>query len=92
MYTLGSTGIGVSLFVPGYENFDLSLTNSTPLRLNEGSRLDSRAEFFNLFNRANLGVPSSLQVLNPVSPQYIAGAGRISNTVNPSRQMQFGLN
>ncbi|OFW32630.1 MAG: hypothetical protein A3J28_03740 [Acidobacteria bacterium RIFCSPLOWO2_12_FULL_60_22] len=57
----------------------------------QGGRLDFWAEFFNLFNRANFAVPTSLQVLNPANRQYIAGAGRISKTVTSARQMQFGL-
>ncbi len=81
-----------TLIGPGYENLDFSLMKSTPLGIKEGSRLEFRAEFFNLLNRANFGLPAdALQVLNPTNGQYIAGAGRINNTITPSRQMQFGL-
>lgn len=82
-----------TLIGPGYENFDFSLNKSTPLGFKEGSRLEFRAEFFNLFNRANFALPAgnALQVLNPANRQYVAGAGRINKTVTPSRQMQFGL-
>jgi hypothetical protein len=81
-----------TLLGPGYENLDFSLLKSTPLGIKEGSRLEFRAEFFNLLNRANFALPgSSLQVLNPTNGQYIAGAGRINSTITPSRQMQFGM-
>lgn len=81
-----------TLIGPGYQNLDFSLLKSTPLGVKEGSRLEFRAEFFNLLNRPNFGLPANaLQVLNPTNGQYIAGAGRISNTITPSRQMQFGL-
>ena len=86
----GNAGRNI-LIGPGFENFDLSLMKNTPLKIKEGDRLEFRAEFFNLFNRANFAVPSSLQVLNPANGQYIAGAGKISKTVSSSRQMQFGL-
>ena len=81
-----------TLIGPGYENLDFSLLKSTPIGIREGARLEFRAEFFNLLNRANFGLPANaLQVLNPTNGQYIAGAGRISSTITNSRQMQFGL-
>jgi hypothetical protein len=76
---------------PGFVNFDLSLFKSTPLSVREGARLEFRAEMFNLFNRANFGIPSSLQVLNGSTRAYIGGAGKITSTVGSSRQLQFGL-
>jgi hypothetical protein len=78
---------------PGLENFDLSLAKMTPLGIREGARLEFRAEFFNLINRANFAVPSSLSVVNPSTPSnpYVAGAGLITKTVTSARQMQFGL-
>ncbi len=78
---------------PGLVNFDVSLVKNVPLRFREGSRLQFRAEFFNLFNNAHFSIPNSaqLQVLNPTNGQYIAGAGRITTTANPARQVQLGL-
>lgn len=76
---------------PGYMNLDFSVTKSTPIHLGEASRLEFRGEFFNLMNRANFALPSSIQVLNPANGQYVAGAGKITKTVGTSRQMQFGL-
>jgi hypothetical protein len=86
----GNAGRNI-LMGPGLVNFDFSVTKRTRLHITEGANLDFHADFFNLLNRANFGTPSSLQVVNPANGQYIAGAGRISNTVTPSRQLQFGL-
>ena len=87
-----------TLLSPGFSNVDFSLLKNTEIGLGEGSRLEFRADFFNMFNRANLSVPSSLQLLNPsgrnaANPagSLVGGAGKITNTVNPGRQMQFGL-
>ena len=78
---------------PGLVSFDFSLQKNTPLGIREGSRLEFHADFFNLLNRANFGIPrsSQLQVLNPTTGAYIAGAEKIHNTVTSSRQLQFGL-
>jgi outer membrane receptor protein involved in Fe transport len=72
---------------PGFRNLDFSLLKNT--RLNERTRLQMRAEVFDLFNHASFGQPGR-----------VAGSqnfGRISNTRFPtgdsgsSRQMQFAL-
>ncbi len=86
----GNAGRNI-LLGPGLVNFDFSVMKRTRVPISESGNLEFHADFFNLFNRANFGTPSSLQVLNPANGQYIAGAGRISNTVTNSRQMQFGL-
>jgi hypothetical protein len=75
---------------PGLVNWDFSLKKSTKLRLNEASRLEIHADFFNLFNRANFGLPSG-SVLNATNGQPVATAGQISRTITPARQLQFGL-
>ena len=88
----GNAGRNI-LIGPGFLNFDFSLTKSTPIGLGEGHRLEFRAEFFNVFNHANFGLPSAtgLQVINPTNGQYIAGGGKLDKVVNTARQMQFGL-
>jgi hypothetical protein len=71
---------------PGMHNFDLALIKDTPLvESATGTRasLQFRAEFFNVFNIVNFGLPSNI-VLGP-------GFGEISRTANNSRQIQFSL-
>ena len=85
----GNVGRNI-LIGPGLVNWDFSLKKSTKLPIGEAGRLEFHADFFNLLNRANFGLPSGA-VLNPVNGQYIATAGQISRTITPSRQLQFGL-
>ena len=78
------------LIGPGLENFDFSVAKNTPVHINEGSRLEIRADFFNLFNRANFRIPASV-VFNASNRQAVGIAGRISATPTPSRELQFSL-
>lgn len=66
---------------PAYRNFDLALIKDTPL--SDTTRLQFRAEFFNIFNLVNFGLPSNI-VLGP-------GFGVINRTAGTSRQIQFSL-
>ena len=75
---------------PGLVNFDISFQKRTGLGFREGSQLEFRADFFNLFNRANFALPS-LAVLNATNRRPIGTAGRITATVTSSRQLQFGM-
>lgn len=71
---------------PAFHNFDLALIKDTPLFERSGSSrasLQFRAEFFNIFNIVNFGLPSNI-VLGP-------GFGQISRTAGSSRQIQFSL-
>jgi hypothetical protein len=71
---------------PAFRNCDVALIKNTPLLMGNGSEravLQFRAEFFNLFNIVNFGLPSNT-VLGP-------GFGRISKTAGSSRQIQFSL-
>ncbi len=95
--TLGNLGRGVFIG-PNLRTFDLSFMKETPwARLGETASVQFRAEFFNLFNRANFappslvafaGVPDSQQ---PPDLQRISSFGRIRSTVTSSRQIQLGL-
>ena len=80
---------------PSLINFDFSVTKRTKVPIGETGSLEFHADFFNLFNRANFAVPRApqAQVLNPANPAnpLIGGAGKITNTVTSSRQIQFGL-
>ena len=72
---------------PAYYNYDFALIKDTPF----GSRksgtelmdLQFRAEFFNLFNIVNMGLPA-----NVIKG---SGFGEINKTAGTSRQIQFSL-
>jgi hypothetical protein len=64
----------------------VALIKDTPIGKRTGGELTSvqfRAEFFNVFNIVNFGLPSNT-VLGP-------GFGEISRTASSSRQIQFSL-
>jgi hypothetical protein len=71
---------------PGFHNFDMAIIKDTPFG-KRGNRelgmLEFRAEFFNIFNIVNFGLPSNT-VLG-------SGFGIISHTAGSSRQIQFSL-
>jgi hypothetical protein len=71
---------------PAFRNLDLALIKDTPFGRRAGGELASlqlRAEFFNVFNIVNFGLPSNT-VLGP-------GFGQISRTAGSSRQIQVSL-
>ncbi|HEX4651914.1 MAG TPA: carboxypeptidase regulatory-like domain-containing protein, partial [Granulicella sp.] len=87
-----------SLLGPGHANWDLSLLKSTPLT--ERTRLQFRAEVFNVFNHTNLQVPNEIVYTNgpaqgTASAQTTAVAlgpgGLITGTADSSRQIQLSL-
>jgi hypothetical protein len=83
--TWGNVGRGV-LDGPGLAEFDFSVFKTTPIT--ETTRVLFRAEFFNITNRANFGLPNP----NIFSGGTIgASAGKITSTTTSSRQIQFGL-
>ncbi|MGB8474057.1 MAG: carboxypeptidase regulatory-like domain-containing protein [Candidatus Acidiferrum sp.] len=67
---------------PGFVNSDFSLIKQFALPW-ENMGLNFRAEFFNLFNHAQFGMP-----INNISAQ---GFGAVNSTVNNPRLVQFGL-
>ncbi|MFN7993576.1 MAG: TonB-dependent receptor [Bryobacteraceae bacterium] len=71
---------------PALHNFDMAVIKDTPIgsrSKGEFASLQFRAEFFNIFNIVNFGLPSNI-VLGP-------GFGEISRTAGTSRQVQFSL-
>ncbi|WP_263385119.1 TonB-dependent receptor [Granulicella arctica] len=72
---------------PAFYNFDMSLAKDTPVgKRKSGSELVNvqfRAEFFNIFNIVNMGLPSNT-ILG-------SGFGLINRTAGSSRQIQFSL-
>jgi hypothetical protein len=67
---------------PGLMLHDFSLAKNT--RFGERYKIQFRAEFFNLFNRANFAQPSA--TVNVAAPPF----GSINSAYRP-REMQFGL-
>jgi hypothetical protein len=84
--TYGNAGRDI-LEGPGLLGFDSSLLKS--FHIHERAGLQFRAEFFNLLNRTNLGLPliTTFTSLGAVSPS----AGLINYTATNSRQIQLGL-
>ncbi len=72
---------------PAYYDFDYAVIKDTPFgqRKSGAERIDLqfRAEFFNLFNIVNMGLPSNILTGS--------GFGQISKTAGNSRQIQFSL-
>ncbi|SPE38877.1 TonB-dependent receptor [Candidatus Sulfopaludibacter sp. SbA6] len=85
--TYGNTGRDV-LTGPGLATTDLSVAKNTAI--SEKVKAQFRAEFFNIFNRANFGTPNAV-VFTSATTTPSPAAGVITSTSTPSRQIQFGL-
>lgn len=71
---------------PGFRDFDFALVKDTSLLARHGGEpltLQFRAEFFNVFNLVNFGLPANIV--------RGSGFGLINHTAGPSRQLQFSL-
>lgn len=79
-YTYGNAGRDI-LFGPGRVNWDMSLFKNFPIH--EATRIEFRAEAFNIFNHPQFGLP------NPNIGN--AQAGVITSTVGNPRQLQLAL-
>jgi hypothetical protein len=82
---LGSLGRN-SLRGPGFHDFDFALAKDTSLLARRGGEpltLQFRAEFFNVFNLVNFGLPANIV--------RGSGFGLINHTAGSSRQLQFSL-
>jgi hypothetical protein len=87
-----------SLTGPNYADWDFSLLKSTHLA--ERTRLQFRAEFFNILNHTNLQLPNEVvysagptqgTTANQTTVATLGSPGVISATANTSRQIQLGL-
>jgi len=85
---------------PGLSTWDLSLNKDTALPfLGESTKLQFRAEIFNLLNHANFSIPASIgrvfvgTLADPAgaSEAPISNVGRITTTATSSRQIQLAL-
>jgi hypothetical protein len=94
--TIGNLGKN-TLTAPGYVTTDVSLSKDT--RITERVSAQLRAEFFNVFNHANFGIPT-LNAFTAVGglagspagiPGNAANAGQITTIVGTARQIQFAL-
>jgi hypothetical protein len=74
-----------SLTGPGFVDFDFSVFKY--FQITERYKLQFRAEFFNIFNHTNLGLPNS----QFDAPSGGENPGQILNFVGNPRQVQFAL-
>ena len=90
--TFGNTGRG-DLTGPNLRTVDLAFSKDSRLPIaGSDSRLELRIEVFNLFNRANFGIPNLIAFAGVADGEQVVGNfGRIRNTVTSARQMQLGL-
>jgi hypothetical protein len=80
---LGNLGYD-TLRLPGIATVDFSAVKNIPLRfLGESGRAEFRSEFFNLFNKANFGIPNRTL--------FSSTTGLINSTITDSRQIQLAL-
>jgi hypothetical protein len=84
------------LIGPGFNEMDFAIKKDTKLPfLGEGGNLEFRAEFFNIFNKTNFGMPSAPTfagaLTDPVTAAPLSTAGQITNTAGTSRQLEFSL-
>ncbi len=92
LFHFGSLGRNV-IIGPGFNNTDFSVIKNT--KLSETTRVQFRAEFFDVFNHANFGQPG--RVAQPFVPGAANSFGVITNTrfqtgdSGSSRQIQFAL-
>jgi len=98
-FTLPSVGLlgdlgRNTLIGPGFVDFDSSLAKTTRIpKISEKFAVQFRAEFFNLLNHPNFSAPASgvfVQGANGGGNPNPT-AGRITSTIDPARQIQFGL-
>jgi hypothetical protein len=78
--TWGNSAIG-NLRGPNLVNFDVVFQKN--FKIHESQQIEFRAEFFNIFNHPNFGLPGA----NPDVP----GGAAITNTSTDNRQIEFAL-
>lgn len=87
-YHFGSLGRNV-LIGPGFNNLDFSVTKNT--KLTESVRMQFRAEFFDIFNRANFGQPGRVAQVGSSTFGVISSTRFPTGDSGSSRQLQFAL-
>jgi Carboxypeptidase regulatory-like domain/TonB dependent receptor len=87
--TFGNVGRG-DLEGPDLRLVDLAFVKD--VKPTSGTSLEVRVEIFNIFNRANFGVPNLVAFAGAADGEAPLGSfGRIRNTVTSARQMQLGV-
>jgi hypothetical protein len=88
----GNLGRG-ALTGPDLKTVDLALVKRVPWRrLGEAGRIELRVEAFNVFNRANFGIPSLLAFAGQRDGEApLATFGRVRSTSTSARQIQLGV-
>lgn len=87
--TFGNVGRG-ELEGPDLKLVDLAFVKD--VKPTAGTGLEVRVEIFNIFNRANFGVPNLVAFAGAADGEAPLGSfGRIRNTVTSARQMQIGV-
>jgi hypothetical protein len=98
-FTLPAVGtfgtLGRNIFIgPNLINFDAFISKRfrAPF-LGEQGNIQLKLDAFNLFNRANFDLPNRIVFAGGTGPteQPLASAGRITQTVTTSRQLQLGV-
>jgi len=80
------------LIGPGISKFDFSVFKNNRVRkISENFNAQFRAEFFNVFNRANFASPTDNLNVFDESGNPVDSAGLITSTQTSSRQIQFAL-
>ena len=85
---------------PGFAQLDVALQKSFQAR--EGTKIELRAETFNLLNHPNFAVPSNTQspltlggngdaVFKDAADHFANNVGRVFSTVDTARQIQLGV-
>ena len=85
--TLGNLGRN-TVRGPHYADLDFSVTKET--KISERINTQFRAEFFNILNHTNLGLPAATLFVN-TGGTPTGSAGQITTIVGTPRQIQFAL-
>jgi len=78
---------------PDLKVVDLALVKRVPMsRLGPAGAMELRVEAFNVFNRANYGIPALIAFAGVAPTEApVPTFGRIRTTTTPARQVQLGL-
>jgi hypothetical protein len=87
-YTYGTCSGSPGVRAPGVNNFDFSVFKSITAGAEERYRIQFRAEFFNLFNKAEFAPSSASSAFETVTNP---GFGALTSLLHDPREIQFAL-